>query len=153
MKLGDVLRKERESRGIPLEVAASRLGISERQYRSLEGGSSPAETCGPLLAQLSIRLGTQTSRLISITGRPADAGNGSCGRLIKQRREKKRLSLEVVAQAVGVSREVYEQIERGTSPIEEFGPLLLRFAALIEQPVFNLFYPCALPLEKIESYP
>jgi hypothetical protein len=48
---------------------------------------------------------------------------------------------------------VYEQIERGESPLEEFGPLLLRFAELVEQPVFNLFYPCSLPLEKLEDYP
>jgi len=153
MKLGDVLKKERELKGIPLEVVAARLGISEQQYRSLEGGTSAAEIWGPLLAQLSIKIGTQASHLISITGRPADVRKGACGQLIKQRREKKQQSLEDVARSIGISRETYEQIESGASPIEEFGPLLLHFAALIEQPVFNLFYPCALPLEKIESYP
>ena len=37
--------------------------------------------------------------------------------------------------------------------IEKYGPLLLHFAELIEQPVFNLFYPCGLPLEKLDDYP
>jgi hypothetical protein len=53
-----------------------------------------------------------------------------------------------------VSREEYERIEAGQSPIEEYGPLFLRFAEVIEQPVFNLFYPFGLPLDKlsVEDY-
>lgn len=70
-----------------------------------------------------------------------------------QRRERLRKTIADVAEAAGLSALVYEQIERGESPLEEFGPLLLRFAEMIEQPVFNLLYPCSLPLEKLEDYP
>ena len=153
MKLGEVLRKERELKGISTGEAAARLGIEEQQYRLLEDGNSLAERWGPLLGQLAITLGTQTSRLVSETGQAGDAQRGSCGRLIKQRRERIQKTLDDVAGAVGLSRQAYEQIERGESPLEEFAPMLLRFAELVEQPVFNLFYPCALPLEKIEDYP
>ncbi|MEP6911789.1 MAG: helix-turn-helix domain-containing protein [bacterium] len=153
MKLGDVLRKERELRQISLSQAASGLGLTETQYGLLEDGSSPAERWGPLLAQLAITLGAPTSRLISETGRAEDAVRGACGRLIKQHREKKGKSIAEVAESVRLSREIYQQIEEGVSPVEEFAPLLLRFAELIEQPIFNLFYPCALPLEKLRDYP
>jgi hypothetical protein len=29
----------------------------------------------------------------------------------------------------------------------------LRFAEMIEQPIFNLFYPCGLPLQELQDYP
>ena len=153
MKLGDVLKKERELKGISLERAASTLGITETEYRLIEDGNSLAERWGPLLARIAIKLGTPTSRLISETGRSDGARKGACGRLIKQHRESKQKSPADLAAALELSREVYDQIEHGESPVEEFGPLLLRFAELIEQPIFNLFYPCALPLEKLKDYP
>ena len=31
--------------------------------------------------------------------------------------------------------------------------LLLGFAEVIEQPVFNLFYPCGLPFQELDDYP
>lgn len=153
MKLGDVLRKERELKEISFTEAAARLGIGESQYQLLENGNSPIERWGPLLGQLAIILRTPTSRLVSVTGRANGAQKDSCGSLIRQRRETIGKTVADVAQAAGLSVLVYEQIERGSSPLEEFGPLLLRFAEMIEQPVFNLFYPCALPLEKLEDYP
>ena len=47
---------------------------------------------------------------------------------------------------------VYEVWE-SQQAFEEYGPVLLHFAEIIEQPVFNLFYPCGLPLEKLDDYP
>ena len=59
-----------------------------------------------------------------------------------------------MAEALGISREEYARIESGQSEVEEYGPLFLRFAEAIEQPVFNLFYPFGLPLDKlsVEDY-
>jgi transcriptional regulator with XRE-family HTH domain len=153
MKLGDVLRKERTLRGISPDEAAARLGLAASEYDLLESGHSPAESWGPLLARLAVKLGVQTSRLVSETGRSDGALAGSCGVRIRRHREAGRRSAAEVAAAAGLSPEVYEQIERGESPVEEYGPLLLRVSEMFEQPVFNLFYPCALPLEKIEDYP
>jgi transcriptional regulator with XRE-family HTH domain len=153
MKLGDVLRKERTLRGISPEEAAARLGLAAAEYDLLESGRSPAESWGPLLARLAIKLGAQTSRLVSETGRSGGSPRGSCGGRIRRHREAARKSVAELAAAAGISPEVYEQIECGQSPVEEYGPLLLRFAEMVGQPVFNLFYPCALPLEKIEDYP
>ena len=152
MKLGDVFRKERELRGITLTQATTKVGISETEYRLLENGNSPAEKWGPLLAQIAIKLGTPMSRLINDSGRAANGENSECGRLIRLQREQKHKSLEEMATSLGLSRDAYEQIERCESPIEICGPLLLRFAELIEQPVFNLLYPCTLPLEKLKDY-
>ncbi len=153
MKLGDVLRKERELRGITLTQAATSLGVTETEYRLMEDGNSPAEKWGPLLAQISIKLGTPMSRLINESGRAHHGQNTECGWLIRLQRERKHKSLEEMATSLGLSHAAYEQIEQCESPIEICGPLLLRFAELIEQPVFNLLYPCSLPLEKLKDYP
>ena len=41
MKLGDVLKKERSKRGASKEEMAKLLGISEREYLSIEAGGMP----------------------------------------------------------------------------------------------------------------
>jgi transcriptional regulator with XRE-family HTH domain len=153
MKLGDVLRKERELRGISIANAAARLDLTETAYAQLEGGRSPAEKWGPLLGKIAIELSTPTSRLLSESGRSDDAARGACGMRIRSHRERRQVTTADVARALEMSEEDYARIERGESPIEEFGPLLLRFSELIDLPVFNLFYPCGLPLEKLDDYP
>ncbi len=40
MKLGDVLKKERENKGISLEAAASRLGVNAEEYAAIEAGEN-----------------------------------------------------------------------------------------------------------------
>jgi len=52
-----------------------------------------------------------------------------------------------------LSKAKYSEIENGESPLEYCGPFLLRFAEVIEQPIFNLFYPCGVPLDKLVDYP
>lgn len=153
MKLGDVLKKERERKKISFDETATRLGISQNQYGEMEGGSSPAEKWGPLLAKIAIKLETPTSRLLADSGKSADTKNGQAGELIRKHREKRQKTVDQMAEALEISKEEYEQIEGGQSGIEEYGPLLLHFAEIIEQPVFNLFYPCGLPLEKLDDYP
>jgi transcriptional regulator with XRE-family HTH domain len=153
MKLGDVIRKERELHGIAMADAAGRLELPEPAYAQLEAGRSPAEKWGPLLARIAIELSTPTSRLLSETGRSSDAARGACGTRIRTHRERRQASAAYLAQSLGISEDEYQEIERGESPIEEFGPLLLRFAEMVDLPVFNLFYPCGLPLEKLDDYP
>ena len=153
MKLGDVLKKEREKKGASVEEAAERLGISTDDYGTLESGESDAEKWAPLLAEIAIKLETPTSRLVSETGRSEDARQGQTGKLIRQYRERHSLSAEDLAEGIGVSQEEYAQIEAGDSPLEGYGPQMLAFAELIEQPVFNLFYPCGLPFQELDDYP
>lgn len=189
MKLGDVLRKEREGRGLsrhpgfgPAEMA-TRLGLSEQDYIDLEGGGSPAEEWGYRLAQAAIALGVPTSRLLAESGKAADCQPGQAGpQLRKKRLEQiaraeeaaKMLNLglaeyktrqevqdglprhrteEEVAAAMGISAAEYAEVEAGSSPLESVGPTLLRFAETIEQPVFNLFYPCGLSYRELDDYP
>lgn len=154
MKLGDVLRKERERKKLTLEDTASKLGISEETYRQIEAGESPAETWGPLLANIAIQLETPTSRLLAESGKSADCKPGQAGELIRKHRERRTKTPELMAEKLGITREQYQEIEDGKSPVEEQGPLLLHFAEIIEQPVFNLFYPFGLPLDKlsVEDY-
>lgn len=153
MKLGDVLKKERERKKLSASEVASRLGISEEKYGELEGGSSPAETWGPLLARIAIKLQTPTSRLLAESGKSKDCKAGQAAELIRKHRERNQLTPEQLAEQLEISKEEYDGIEAGRSGIEEYGPLLLNFAEVIEQPVFNLFYPCGLPLEKLDDYP
>ncbi len=60
MKLGDVLKKERESKDLATETVAEKLSISEDEYSGLETGGSPAELSGPHLAHIAIALETPT---------------------------------------------------------------------------------------------
>jgi transcriptional regulator with XRE-family HTH domain len=153
VKLGDVLKKERERKKLSFDETASRLAISQEKYGELEGGSSPAEKWGPLLAKIAIKLETPTSRLLAESGKSADTKAGQAGELIRKHRERRQKTVDQMAEQLEISKEDYEQIEAGQSGIEEYGPLLLHFAEVIEQPVFNLFYPCGLPLEKLDDYP
>jgi transcriptional regulator with XRE-family HTH domain len=153
MKLGDVLKKEREKKGASPEEAAEKLGVSVEDYNKLESGESDVEKWAPLLAEIAIKLETPTSRLISETGRAEDAKAGQSGKLIQQHRERRELSADDLAEGIGVSKEEYAQIEAGDSPLEQYGPQVLAFAELIEQPVFNLFYPCGLPFQELDDYP
>jgi len=153
VKLGDVLKKERERKKLSPEDTASRLSVSQEKYSELEGGGSPAEKWGPLLAKIAIKLETPTSRLLAESGKSADTKAGQAGELIRKHRERRQKTVDQMAEQLEISKEEYEQIEAGESGIEEYGPLLLHYAEIIEQPVFNLFYPCGLPLEKLDDYP
>lgn len=153
MKLGDVLRKEREKRSLTSTQAAHRLCVTEDEYRDIEGGVSEAEVWGPRLAQIAIELSVATSRLLADSGRSADTRSGQAGALIRRHREARGKTAEEVAKAAGLDAETYRAVEEGTSPIERWGPLLLAFAETVEQPVFNLFYPCGLPFQELNDYP
>lgn len=154
MKLGEVLMKERERKKLSLEDMAGRLGIPVEKYQEMEAGGSEGETWGPLLAKIAIKLETPTSRLLAESGRSTDTRQGQAGELIRKHRERRNKTPEQMAELLEVSREEYERIEAGQSPIEEYGPFFLRFAEVIEQPVFNLFYPFGLPLDRlsVEDY-
>ena len=47
MKLGDVLKKERERKQLTLEDVVGKLGIPLEQYQEMEAGNSLAEEWGP----------------------------------------------------------------------------------------------------------
>lgn len=161
MKQGDVLRKEREGRGLSRHAdmsqadVAQRLGISEAEYAAMEDGQSPIEAWGYQLAQIAIALEVPTSRLLAESGKFADTKPGQAARLIQGHRERKGKSQQEIADAMGISLEEYQQVESegGHPDLEKYGPLLLGFAEVIEQPVFNLFYPCGLPYRELDDYP
>ena len=155
MKLGDVLRKERERKKLTIEDAVAKMGVSQDAYAELESGASPIEEWGPKLALIAIKLSTPTSRLISETGKSAQAGReqGQCGRLIKTHRERRDLSQRQLAEKLGWPEEQLTAVENANSPLEQYAPLLLRFAEMVDQPIFNLFYPCGLPFTEINDFP
>lgn len=152
MKLARVFEKERELKGIPIADTARSLGMSEDAYRQLENGHSAVEKWGTVLTKAALKLQTPTARLISESGMAVGIKNGNCGKLLRHYREQTRTSLEEMATAVGVSTAEYEEIERGESQLEVFGPVLLRFAELVEQPVYNLLFPCGVSIDKLEDY-
>jgi transcriptional regulator with XRE-family HTH domain len=151
VKLGEVLDLERERRGLSPAEAAGRLGICADEYEALERGASEAETWGPLLAEIAIHLGVPTARLISPTGRAADARAGGMGSLIRDSREQRGRSADGVAAALGLSAEDYAAVEAGQTPLESWGPLLLAFAEMVGEPVFDLFYPGGIALAALDA--
>ena len=166
MKLGDVLKKERENRDLSVAEVADRLKIPEAEYQAIEAGESPAELWGPHLAHIAIALETPTSRLLAESGRFKDTNMGQAGPLIQGHRKEREKSIAEMVESLAsyeemqtqdgykpLTQEDYEQIEAGGSPIETYGPLFLGFAEAIEQPVFNLFYPCGLPFQELDDYP
>jgi transcriptional regulator with XRE-family HTH domain len=168
VKLGDVLRKEREgsalarTKGLSTSEVAGRLGITKEEYEELEAGNALTERWAPYLALIAMVLETPTARLLAETGRYVDAEFGRAGPLIKGHRERLQKSVQEVVEEINrertdptprITEEEYLAIEAGRSPIEKYGPLLLGFAELIEQPVFNLFFPCGLPYQELDDYP
>ncbi len=153
MKLGDVLKKERTNKELSVEETAAKLGIDKGEYEQIEAGETPAEKWGPVLAQIAIKLETPTSRLLAESGRFEDTKPGQAGGLIQGHRERRELSTAEVAEYAEISEDEYKEIEAGKSELEKYGPLFLGFAELIEQPVFNLFYPCGLPFQELDDYP
>jgi len=153
MKVGDVLRKEREQRKLTVADVVSRLGVSEAEYEELEGGDSPAEKWGAVLARAAIKLETPLSRLISETGKSDAAKEGQVGKLVGRHRERRGESRDAMAEYLNISRDEYDSLEAGKLPIEHYGRVLLAFAEMIDRSVFDLFYPCGLSLDKLEDYP
>ena len=153
MKLGEVLRKERKKRDVEVTAMATHLGVPLEDYEAMEAGDSPAEIWGPRLAQIAITLETPTSRLLAESGRSEDTRPGQAGERIRGYREDQGRSVEEMAQALGIEADEYGTVEAGESPIETYGPRLLAFAERVEQPVFNLFYPCGLPFQELDDYP
>jgi len=153
MKLGDVLKKERTNKKLSVDEVAKKLGVSKKEWETMEAGESPAEEWGPHLAQIAIELETPTSRLLAESGRFEDTKKGQAGGLIKGHRERREKSEAQMAEALGITEDQYKEIEAGKSPLETYGPRFLGFAEAIEQPVFNLFYPCGLPFQELDDYP
>lgn len=153
MKLGQVLRKERERVAISKEQMIEALGCTEQDLDTLEGGDSPAEIWGPRWALLAIQFKVPASRLLAKSGKSKDCNPGQAGQRIRAKREELNLSIEHMAEKLGIGVSDYETIEAGESPLEEIGPVLLRFAETVEQPVFNFFYPHGLPFAEIRDYP
>ena len=162
MKLGDVLKKEREKKDLETSEVAEALRIPRDEYEQIEAGESPAEAWFPHLCSIAVALEVPTSRLLAESGRFADTRAGQAGPLIKGHRERLektvREVLEVVAEVrvdptPELTEDQFREVEAGESPIETWGPLLLGFAEVIEQPVFNLFYPCGLPFQELDDYP
>lgn len=154
MKQGEVLMKERERKKLSSDELANKLEMPAEKYRDIEAGNSAAEKWGPVIRDLAVALEVPTSRMFATSGKWADTRPGQAGELIRKHREAKGLSAEAVAAKIGVPVEEYQQIESGSSEIEEWGPFFLRFAAEVLDPnfpgvVFNLFHPFGLPFEKL----
>ena len=149
MKLGSVIKKEREGKSglnryhqLAIEDVAHKLGVSAAERQAIETGDSPVEKWFPILCDLAVKLKVPTSRLLAKSGKSKDTKPGQAARLIRERREERGKTVEEMATLMGMSVEEYLPIEKGASPIEKVGPLMLGFAELIEQPVFNLYLPC-----------
>jgi len=153
MKLGDVLKKERERCGLSADRTAECLHLHPEQYADVERGESQAEIWGPRIALLAIRFGVPMARLLSPTGRVAGGAEAKVGDLLARYRAQHGDAQALIAEQLGISADEYCAVEAGASPVEGIAPWLLRFAELVDQPVFNLFYPCGLPLEQVDDYP
>ncbi len=155
MKLGDVLKKERQRKKLCPQDVAGRLAISVEKYEQMEAGNSPAEEWGPRLANIAVALQTPTSRLIAKTAKSSQAKpvERQCGKLIAAHRQARGMSRHELAGQIGIQASELQAVEEGTTPLETYAPILLSFAELVDQPIFNLFYPCGLPFQELQDYP
>jgi transcriptional regulator with XRE-family HTH domain len=153
MKFGDVLRKEREKAKLSASDMASKMRIPQAEYEKMEAGESAAERWAPKLALIAIKLEYPTSRFVSESGKSADAKPGQLGTRVRARREERKMTAADLAKAIELSGQEYDDVEEGKSPLEHLAPLFLSFAEAIDQPVFNLFYPCGLAYSRLKDYP
>ncbi|MGA2292509.1 hypothetical protein [Bradyrhizobium sp.] len=155
MRLGDVLRKERERKHLSVQELAAALDLRPEEYAALEDGEPLFEEWPPKLGLCAMALQVPTSRLISSSGKARDAGkeSGQTGRLIRARREQLGVTEESLASRMAISVAQLNTIESGQSPLERYGILLLRYAEIIEQPIFNFFYPGGIELKRLADYP
>ncbi len=71
MKLGDVLKKERENRDLSMADAADQLGISEAEYGAIEAGEDAGfESAASLVLQFNEMVGGQVGQLYYPCGIP-----------------------------------------------------------------------------------
>lgn len=68
MKLGEVLKREREKRGISTTKLADKLGLSEERYRKIEAGESGLESAAVLLHAYSKAVGVPVQELFHASG-------------------------------------------------------------------------------------
>jgi transcriptional regulator with XRE-family HTH domain len=160
MKIGQVMKKEREGKtglnrykSYTVEAMAKELSLTASDYEKIEAGESPVEKWFPLLCNLAVHLETPTSRLLAKSGKAKDCKPGQAGTLIRLQREERGFTIEEMAEKLGLPVKEYVPVEKGDSPLEKIGPMMLRFAELIEQPVFNIFHPCGVPYDKLDDYP
>jgi transcriptional regulator with XRE-family HTH domain len=155
MRLGEVLRKERERKQVSVQELAAALDLRPEQYAALEDGEPLFEAWAPTLGLCAMALQVPVSRLISSTGKARDAGKerDQTGRLIRARREQLGVTAESLAGRMAISVAQLEEIERGENCLERYGVLLLRYAEIIEQPIFNFFYPGGIELDRLADYP
>ncbi len=151
MKLGEVLDLERERQGLGPAEAAARLGLSADAYEALVGGASDAERWGPLLAGIAIALGVPAARLVAGSGRAADARPGEVGGLVRRHREERGRCAGEMAAALGLAPGEYAAIEAGETPMETWGPLLLSFAEMAGEPLFDLCHPRGIALGELDA--
>ena len=71
MKLGDVLKKERERRGLPQAATAERLGLSTTEYEAIEAGENASfEAAASLVLQFNEMIQGQVGQLYYPCGLP-----------------------------------------------------------------------------------
>lgn len=150
-----MLRKESERRKLSVNQIASGIELSAAEYKKLKSGRSEIEEWGPRLGRIAIHLKTPTSRLIDGKGQAGRDGveERTCGYRIMASRKKAGLSVEETAKLLEIQPAEMTLIESGKSLLETYGPVLLRFAKIVDLPVFNLLYPCGLPLDRLGDYP
>jgi transcriptional regulator with XRE-family HTH domain len=151
--LGDVIRQEREKKSISVDQAAAHLELSIEDYALIESGGSPLEEWAPKLASLAIQLKVPMSRLMAESGRSVDCRPGQLLGLAERHLERARASMDPVAEPAGMTPGAKSELEERAPLLERYGRLLLAFAELIEEPVFNLVYPCGVPFQTLQKYP
>ena len=100
MRIGEVIKKEREKINKTVEEMAKAMDMPLEFYQSIEAGDTPMERWAPIHAWIAIKLEKPMSRFVAKSGKTKDAKKGQFGELLKARREEQKKSLEELAKAV-----------------------------------------------------
>jgi hypothetical protein len=135
------LRDARLYRGLAPEEVDARARLPPGTCARYERRAEDAATAEGLLGRVAVALSVPVARLITPTGRSADAAPGGCGALVRHWRHERGLTPEQVAGASGVAVGVYVELEAGRSGVESRGVELLRLAEALDVPLFDFVAP------------
>jgi transcriptional regulator with XRE-family HTH domain len=113
VKLGDVMRKERERCGLSAVQVASTLNLDIGEHADIENGKSAAEQWGPIIAAIAMKFRVPIARLLSVNGRSDWFGKNTVARLLEQHRRLADASRDAVAGEIGIDAGQYAAAEDG----------------------------------------
>lgn len=130
-ELGRLIYHRRKELGLSYAELAARMQTNPKHIRHMELTASPTviyRTARKLAHALEIKV-AELSQLIRSDYKPLD---NKLGQLMRPRRKELGISSQELAEKLGVTSQMVNQIERGNCPLSESDELLAKIAAALQ---------------------